>query len=285
MVIDAAKGIEAQTRKLFEVCRLRDIPIMTFVNKMDREARDPLELLDEICRPAPARMRADGLAGRHGPEFPRHDRSLCGEFRAVRRQRARRRQRHAGVLPRNAPSSTRTSSSRAPACRASTTAPIARATRRRSISARRSRISACAICSSALAENAPPPRPGRAKAQAVEPVDTEVTGFVFKVQANMDPNHRDRVAFLRLASGKFRRGMKLTQSGTAQDHRRAQPDPVLRPGARDGGRGVSRRHHRHPQPRRPCASATRCRNWARWSSPASRTSRRKSCAACASAIR
>jgi len=48
MVIDAAKGIEAQTRKLFEVCRLRDIPIMTFVNKMDREARDPFELLDEI---------------------------------------------------------------------------------------------------------------------------------------------------------------------------------------------------------------------------------------------
>ena len=56
MVIDAAKGIEAQTRKLFEVCRLRDIPIMTFVNKMDREARDPFELLDEFptsCRSKP----------------------------------------------------------------------------------------------------------------------------------------------------------------------------------------------------------------------------------------
>ena len=65
MVIDAAKGIEAQTRKLFEVCRLRDIPIITFINKMDREARDPFELLDEIADQLAARMRADELAGRH----------------------------------------------------------------------------------------------------------------------------------------------------------------------------------------------------------------------------
>ena len=63
----------------------------------------------------------------------------------------------------------------------------------------------------------------------VEPGDEEVTGFVFKVQANMDPNHRDRVAFLRLASGQFRRNMKLKQSGTGKTHRRAQSDPVLRP--------------------------------------------------------
>jgi len=67
---------------------------------------------------------------------------------------------------------------------------------------------------SALARNAPPPGPATTKSKIVEPADREVTGFVFKVQANMDPNHRDRVAFLRLASGRFRRGMKLTQSGT-----------------------------------------------------------------------
>ena len=65
MVIDAAKGIEAQTRKLFEVCRLRDMPIMTFINKMDREAKDPIELLDEIASTAGARRRADDLADRH----------------------------------------------------------------------------------------------------------------------------------------------------------------------------------------------------------------------------
>ncbi|HEV2652931.1 MAG TPA: EF-Tu/IF-2/RF-3 family GTPase, partial [Rhizomicrobium sp.] len=67
---------------------------------------------------------------------------------------------------------------------------------------------------SALARNAPPPGPATTKSKIIEPADNEVTGFVFKVQANMDPNHRDRVAFLRLASGRFRRGMKLTQSGT-----------------------------------------------------------------------
>jgi peptide chain release factor 3 len=68
----------------------------------------------------------------------------------------------------------------------------------------------------ALAEYAPPPRAQTAKGREIKPGEDEVTGFVFKVQANMDPNHRDRVAFLRLASGKFRRGMKMKQSGTGK---------------------------------------------------------------------
>jgi peptide chain release factor 3 len=67
-----------------------------------------------------------------------------------------------------------------------------------------------------LAQHAPPPRPQAAKDREVKPSDREVAGFVFKVQANMDPNHRDRVAFVRLASGRFRRGMKLIQSGTGK---------------------------------------------------------------------
>ncbi len=75
MVIDAAKGIETQTRKLFEVCRLRDIPIITFINKMDREARDPFELVDEVADQLAARMRADEVAGRLGPQFPWRARS------------------------------------------------------------------------------------------------------------------------------------------------------------------------------------------------------------------
>ena len=66
----------------------------------------------------------------------------------------------------------------------------------------------------------------------------------------MDPNHRDRVAFVRLCSGRFRRGMKLKQSGTEQAASRAQSDPVLRAGARNGGRSLARRHHRHSEPRR-----------------------------------
>ena len=67
MVIDAAKGIEEQTKKLFEVCRLRDVPIITFINKLDREGRDPFELLDEIETTLAARRHAGQLADRHGP--------------------------------------------------------------------------------------------------------------------------------------------------------------------------------------------------------------------------
>ena len=66
MVIDAAKGIESQTLKLFEVCRLRDIPIITFINKVDREGRDPLELLDEIADTLALDVTPDDLADRHG---------------------------------------------------------------------------------------------------------------------------------------------------------------------------------------------------------------------------
>src|SRR5260221_7812496 len=68
----------------------------------------------------------------------------------------------------------------------------------------------------ALAAWAPPPRPQPAEPRPIEPTEPKVTGFVFKVQANMDPNHRDRIAFLRLSSGQFRRGMKLTQMGTGK---------------------------------------------------------------------
>jgi peptide chain release factor 3 len=71
MVIDAAKGIEAQTRKLFEVCRLRDVPIITFINKMDREGRDPFELIDEIAETLALDGDARLLADRHGARLPR----------------------------------------------------------------------------------------------------------------------------------------------------------------------------------------------------------------------
>ena len=81
MVIDAAKGIESQTRKLFEVCRLRDIPIMTFINKMDREARDPFELLDEIADQLQLHVAPMALAGRAGAELQGRLRSLCGRIR------------------------------------------------------------------------------------------------------------------------------------------------------------------------------------------------------------
>ncbi len=215
MVIDAAKGIEAQTRKLFEVCRLRDIPIMTFVNKMDREARDPLELLDEIsdqlqleCAPMvwPVGMGLNfrGTVDLYTDEFSPFTggAKVAGDAIAALLSAEDKAKLDEDVelvragMPRF-DHGTYTEGHQSPVFFGSAL---------KNFGVR--------DLLSALAKNAPPPGPAATRARTIEPIDNEVTGFVFKVQANMDPNHRDRVAFLRLASGRFRRGMKLTQSGT-----------------------------------------------------------------------
>lgn len=228
MVIDAAKGIESQTRKLLEVCRLRDIPIITFINKVDREGRDPFALLDEIestlaldvCPMTwPLGMGVDF----HGV-YDLRDRRL---FRS-----------------RNGPGGpcdvTEDCTGLAdPALARGVPAPLLAAFRENAalalsaypaldVNAYRdghltpvffgSALKDYAVPSllEALAELAPPPRPQPGVPRAVAPDEARVTGFVFKVQANMDPQHRDRVAFLRVCSGRFRRGMKLHQVRTGR---------------------------------------------------------------------
>jgi peptide chain release factor 3 len=207
MVIDAAKGIEAQTRKLFEVCRLRDIPIMTFVNKMDREARDPFELLDEISDqlqietaplmwPAGMGLNFKGMRDLRNDKFvPFNDGKLDADLTAKLNEDV--------SLARDG----------LPAFDLATyreghLSPVFFGSALKNFGV--------AELLGALADYAPPPRSQTAIGRDVLPSDDDVTGFVFKVQANMDPNHRDRVAFLRLASGKFRRNMKLKQSGTGK---------------------------------------------------------------------
>ena len=203
MVIDAAKGIEAQTRKLFEVCRLRDIPIMTFVNKMDREARDPFELLDEISDQLQLEMRADGLAGRHGAEFQGRA-TICirDEFVPFGGDEPHRRQCAGHVLPADVKAKldedvelARAGLPRFDLGDLSRGPSVAGLFRLGAEEFRRARTAGAR-----WRAYAPPPRAaGRRSAATCKPSDEEVTGFVFKVQANMDPNHRDRVAFLRLA--------------------------------------------------------------------------------------
>jgi peptide chain release factor 3 len=207
MVIDAAKGIEAQTRKLFEVCRLRDIPIITFINKMDREARDPFELLDEISDqlqietapmvwPLGMGLNFKGVQDLAGDRFipfdgaapdPALTEKLAEDILLAREG-----------LP----------SFDLATYREGHLSPVYFGSALKNFGV--------AELLSALARWAPSPREQPAIGRAVEPSDKEVSGFVFKVQANMDPNHRDRVAFLRLASGEFRRNMKLKQSGTGK---------------------------------------------------------------------
>ncbi|HJT44476.1 MAG TPA: GTP-binding protein [Rhizomicrobium sp.] len=207
MVIDAAKGIEAQTRKLFEVCRLRDIPIMTFVNKMDREARDPFELLDELSDqlqietapmmwPVGMGLNFKGVYDLTTDAFISfHDGKLDDALKAKLEEDVMLAREG---LPRFDLATYREGH----------LSPVYFGSALKNFGV--------AQLLDALAQNAPSPRTQAAVGRAAEPGDKEVTGFVFKVQANMDPNHRDRVAFLRLASGEFKRNMKLKQSGTGK---------------------------------------------------------------------
>ena len=223
MVLDAAKGIESQTRKLFEVCRMRDIPIITFINKMDREAREPFELLDEIqnllaldATPAAWPVgRAADFAGVYdlatdrflpvaegaepiqleSPEDPKLA-ALVGDERALALSEevllAR-----AGYPEFNADRFLEGSLT-----------PVFFGSALRDFG--------IAHLLDGLARHAPPPRARPADQRLVTPGEEKLTGFVFKIQANMDPNHRDRVAFVRLCSGRLTKGMRLRQSRTGK---------------------------------------------------------------------
>ncbi|MFO1071205.1 MAG: peptide chain release factor 3 [Geminicoccaceae bacterium] len=217
MVLDAAKGIEPQTLKLFEVCRLRDIPIMTFVNKMDREAKDPIELLDEIHD----RLALD-VAPMNWPI------GMGQNFKGVFDLRARDYVLLAGEGPLpevRLPERANSLGERVPDAQLGELKEqlelVEGALPAFDLQSYREGHLTPAFFGSALrnfgvralldslASFAPAPQPQAAEGRLVEPGEDKVTGFVFKVQANMDPKHRDRVAFLRLCSGRFQRGMKL----------------------------------------------------------------------------
>ena len=222
MVIDAAKGIEAQTRKLFEVCRLRDMPIITFINKMDREGQRPVRAARRDRLTAGARRRADDLADRHRAGLQGHLRSRAQPHAAVRRQRDR-----DAASARSIETLRRSTRSRE--LRRGGRAGAHGAIPRSTCESYREGHLTPVFFGSALQQfrrrascstRWPPGRRRRGRSRPsrapIEPTEPKVAGFVFKVQANMDPNHRDRVAFLRLCSGKFQRGMKLTQIGHRQ---------------------------------------------------------------------
>src|SRR5215218_6310351 len=215
MVIDAAKGIEARTRKLFEVCRLRDIPIVTFVNKMDRESRDPFDLLDEIEKT---------LALDTAPvTWPiGRGRSFAGTY-DLARNLVRRLDADEAPMPVDGPASPAVEALLPEEEREAWREEIALAQdacRPFELKAfREGHLTPVFFGSAlknfgvrdlidALAEFAPPPRAQSADTRLVAAHENRMTGFVFKIQANMDPNHRDRIAFMRVCSGRLTRGMK-----------------------------------------------------------------------------
>jgi peptide chain release factor 3 len=216
MVIDAAKGIEPRTRKLFEVCRLRDIPILTFINKLDRETRDPFDLLDEIEKSLA--LDAAPITWPLG-----RGRAFAGTFH-LRRNLVRRLDRDSALVPVSGPDAPLIAGllSEADFALARAEIELARAGLKAFDkklflqghltpvffgSALRNSVVRDLI--DALTDFAPPPQGLQAASRTVDAREEKMTGFVFKIQANMDPHHRDRIAFLRVCSGKLTRGMKV----------------------------------------------------------------------------
>jgi peptide chain release factor 3 len=215
MVLDAARGIESRTLKLFEICRLRDIPIITFVNKLDRESRDPFELLDEIERvlalqTAPVVWpvgRGRAFKGTYDLTQPR--------IRQVEREPEGRPVSGTDdpvidtLLDPDAAAAWREEIALAESVcgrfdldkfRDGTLTPVFFGSALKNFGVR--------DLLEALIAHAPPPRSQKAATRTVEAAEKAMTGVVFKIQANMDPNHRDRIAFMRVCSGKLTRGMK-----------------------------------------------------------------------------
>jgi peptide chain release factor 3 len=207
MVIDAAKGIEARTRKLFEICRMRNIPIITFINKMDREARDPFELLDDVAATlaldtAPVTWpvgRASDFVGTYDlrtrdyhltTKLPQSDDRMITLGEEVDLVRA--------ALPVFEQASFMEGH----------LTPVFFGSAIREIGV--------SDLLDALADFGPKPRAQPADTRLVEAMEPAVTALVFKIQANMDPNHRDRIAFARVCSGRLVRGMKLKQVRTGK---------------------------------------------------------------------
>lgn len=221
MVLDCAKGIEAQTYKLFEVCRLRDIPIITFVNKMDRDGQDPFDLLDEIesklaLEVVPAswpigmgrdfkgcynlledklvlfeRTKGEALTEAiecSGLDDPKIDELLPSELAEKLREDV---EMIRGVFPEfNLETYLKGGMT-----------PVFFGSAVNNFGVRE--------LLGGLARFAPSPRLQGTEGRDIAPDEKKVTAFVFKIQANMDPKHRDRIAFTRICSGKFRKGMKL----------------------------------------------------------------------------
>ncbi|MDD1534389.1 MULTISPECIES: peptide chain release factor 3 [unclassified Bradyrhizobium] len=216
MVIDAAKGIEARTRKLFEVCRLRDIPIITFINKMDRESRDVFELLDEIEKTLALDTTPMTWPVGRGRDF-------LGTYDVV----------NGGVRLLEG------GGAKTGAAQQIAIEELAKLNANLDVSAVKDELELVTEASKpfeleafreghltpvyfgsalrnfgvgdlleGLGKFAPEPRAQDSDQRRVEATDPRMSAFVFKIQANMDPNHRDRIAFARLCSGKLSRGMK-----------------------------------------------------------------------------
>ncbi|MBT6272817.1 MAG: peptide chain release factor 3, partial [Chromatiales bacterium] len=228
MVVDIAKGVEDRTIKLMEVCRLRDTPIFTFVNKMDRDGREPIEVLDEIedilnirCAPVtwPIGMGRefkgvyhlveDNIYLREGQEREGYGRAVEGldnpELDEILKGNADQ-LREEIELVRGA-----SAQFDAQAYARGELTPVF-------FGSALSNFGVAQMLDGFL-DHAPAPRPRETTGREITPSEDKLSGFVFKIQANMDPAHHDRIAFMRICSGSYRRGMRMKHVRTGKEKR------------------------------------------------------------------
>ncbi len=224
MVLDAAKGIEPQTLKLFEVCRNRRLPVLTFLNKFDRPSRDPLELLDEIetqigLRPTPATWPVGdgdefgGVVDRRSNMFSRFTRTARGATMAPEELLALDDVADGGGVWRRSLDACELldavgANVDIPSFLAGESTPVYAGSALTDFGVRHLLDAVLELVP------APPPRPD--VDDVPRALDSGCSAFVFKVQANMDKSHRDRLAFARICSGHFERGMSLTIARTGR---------------------------------------------------------------------
>jgi len=225
MVIDSAKGVEERTIKLMEVCRLRDTPILTFINKLDREGRDPIELMDEVetilniqCAPITwpigmgkgfkgifhllndsvhlfephSKEAGEIIEGLHNPRLD----ELFGSMAEDLREEIE--------LVRGA-----SHDFDLEAFLSGSLTPVF-------FGSAMNNFGVTELMDS-FVEYAPAPQPRETKSREVAAGEEKFSGFVFKIQANMDPKHRDRIAFMRVCSGQYTKGMKMHQTRIGKD--------------------------------------------------------------------
>lgn len=233
MLIDVAKGVEERTKKLYEVCRYRQIPVFTFVNKCDREGKAPLELLDEIestlkmnCYPMTWPI---GLGGLFHGLYHRERKELI-------LYHPKHEEKPTEIIPVSGLDDPKWEELISPHILQQVREEIelvdgtlGEFSREKFLAGEMSPVTfgsakhnfAVDTFLDIFTEFAPPPGPRKIKGGEVKPLDKTLTGFVFKIQANMDRRHRDRVAFVRICSGRFERGMKVYHPRIDRDIRLA----------------------------------------------------------------
>ncbi len=240
IVIDGAKGVETQTRRLMDVCRMRNTPVMVFINKLDRPCKDPFDLLDEVERELQIRVRPLAFPISNGPSFKgvynlyEHNISL---FTSDERQTADAStveindiaspeldaligDRYAGQLREDVELVEGVYDEfDKEAYLAGNLAPVFFGSAVNNFGVRE--LLECFI------RIAPSPRPSTTESRSVEPQEAKMTGFIFKIHANMDPNHRDRIAFMKICSGVFERNKNYLHVASGKQMKFSSPTAFM----------------------------------------------------------